>query len=354
MAEAPLRLLQAIAGGAHGGAEAFFVRLAIAFHRAGVDQRLLVRRDLPWVETLRAAGLKPRELAFGGALDLSTGAAVRREIADFAPNVVLTWMNRATRFSARRRRAGPRYVHVARLGGYYDLKYYQACDHLIGNTEDIVRYLCENGWPAPRAHYVPNFVDDPPASARRATEPGHARLIVALGRLHRNKAFDVLLAALPAIPGAHLWLAGEGPEREALQAQARALGIADRVEFLGWREDVETLYGAADVMACPSRIEPLGNVVIEGWAHRVPVVAAAAEGPAALITANETGLLVPREDPAALGMALRTVLETPALAARLAEAGRAAFEASYTEGAVVAEYLALFERLRGGAARPSP
>jgi len=55
--------------------------------------------------------------------------------------------------------AGQRFLRVGRLGGYYDLHYYRACDHLIGNTVDIVDYLLRSGWPAARAHYLPNFVD---------------------------------------------------------------------------------------------------------------------------------------------------------------------------------------------------
>ena len=344
-----MRLLQAIAGGAHGGAEMFFVRLASAFSRAGVDQRLILRRDRPWVETLRAADIPLRTVAFGGALDVTSGRAFAQEIATFDPDVILTWMNRATRFCPRRRR-GHRPLHVARLGGYYDLKYYKNCDHLIGNTEDIVRYLRAEGWPAERAHYVPNFVDATPAQpVSRATfdTPDGVPLVLALGRLHHNKAFDVLLKALARVPAVYVWLAGEGPLRDELSDLASRLGVAGRVRFLGWRDDVPALLASADILACPSRAEPLGNVVIEGWAHRRPVIAAAAEGPRALVSPGETGLLVPLEDAEAFATSIQTVIDNPELGARLADAGRAAYEASFTEQAVVAQYLDLFDKLNG-------
>jgi len=169
MSERGVRLLQAIAGGAQGGAEAFFVRLALAFARAGVTQRVLLRRGRAWNDQIRGAGIDAVELPFGGALDLKTGAAFRREIAAFRPTVVLTWMNRATRFCpAKARRPGV--SHLARLGGYYDLKYYATCDHLIGNTQGIVAYLHKNGWPADGSHYLPNFVDaESAAPVPRAT-----------------------------------------------------------------------------------------------------------------------------------------------------------------------------------------
>jgi glycosyltransferase involved in cell wall biosynthesis len=349
MAKPHVRLLQAIAGGAHGGAEMFFVRLAAAFARAGVEQRLVVRRDQPWAKTLRAAKIPLRPVAFGGALDVVSGRTFAQEVTAFDPDVVLTWMNRATRFCPRRK-AGTRPLHIARLGGYYDLKYYQRCDHLIGNTQDIVRYLVAEGWPAARAHYVPNFVDATPAAALpRATfeTPDDAPLIVALGRLHQNKAFDVLLKALARLPTTYLWLAGEGPLRQELEGLAARLDVRWRVRFLGWRDDVPSLLASADILACPSRAEPLGNVVIEGWAHRRPVIAAASEGPRALVSSGETGLLVPLEDAEAFAMSVQTIIDNPALGTRLAAAGRAAYEASFTEDAVVAQYLDLFDRLSG-------
>lgn len=347
MSEGGVRLLQAIAGGAHGGAEAFFVRLAQAFARAGVTQRVLLRRGRPWNEQVRGAGIDVVELPFGGALDIASGRAFRREIEAFRPTVVLTWMNRASRFCppAVRRPGVP---HIARLGGYYDLKYYAACDHLIGNTKGIVAYLRKHGWPAERSDYVPNFVTGeaaPPVPRAELDTPTEAPLLLALGRLHENKAFDVLLHALPEMPETYLWLAGEGPARGELQALAQKLGVTSRVRFLGWRDDVAALLGAADILVCPSRIEPFGNVVAEAWAQGVPVVASASDGPRALISSGETGLIVPLEDAPAIASAVRTIIDNPAMAQRMVEAGRLAYEAEFTERAVVARYLSLFEKV---------
>ena len=343
---ADLRLLQVCAGGEQGGAEAFFVRLALALDKAGVDQRLLVRRGRHWVSAL--GGLDPVALPFGGWADFTTKRAFAREIAAFRPHVVLTWMNRASHLCPARV-AGHEFCHVARLGGYYDLKYYRSCDHLIGNTEDIVRYLRGQGWPAEKSHYVPNFVsaDAMPAVARASLEtPEDAPLLLALGRLHRNKAFDVLLRALVDLPQAYLWVAGSGPEEAALKSLGRELGVAPRLRFLGWREDSVALLAAADIFVCPSRIEPLGNVVIEAWAHGTPVVAAAAAGPMSLIVPGENGLIVPLEDAPALALSIRTLIDNPALGARLAEAGRTAYAESFTEEAVVGRYLDFFDRVR--------
>ncbi|MDB5410949.1 MAG: putative glycosyltransferase [Rhodospirillales bacterium] len=342
MTAPPLRLLQAIGGARHGGAEEFFLRLTLALHRAGQDQLILLRHE-SHAETLRRAGVVVRVLPFGGLLDLSTKRGLRRAIAEYRPAVVLSWMSRASRLCPR-----GEFVHVARLGGYYDLKYYRGCDHLVGNTRDIVAKMIAQGWPADRAHYLPNFVDATPAPAvprETLATPPDATLALALGRLHDNKGFDVLLTAVAQVPKLHLWLAGTGDLASALERQARALGIADRVRFLGWRADVAGLLAAADMVVVPSRREPLGNVVIEAWAAGRPVVAAASVGPRNLIADGDSGLLVPVDDAMALGAALARVAADCELRRRLVAGGRAAYEAEFTERAVVARYQDFFAEI---------
>lgn len=332
-----------MAGAAAGGAEAFFVRLVAGLARAGVAQRAVIRRDAERSAQLRRAGVAVTELAFGGWFDFVTRPALRRVIDVYRPDVILTWMNRATA-------ALPpsRSIHVARLGGYYDLKYYRRCDHLIANTRDIADYILRAGVDPARVHVLPNFADAPsgPAIERAGlATPATVPVIAALGRLHRNKAFDVLLAALAQLPGAWLWLAGTGPEEAALRAQADRLGIADRVRFFGWRSDAGAVLAAADVLVCPSRHEPLGNVVLEAWAARRPVVAAASAGPASLVRDGESGLLVAIDDASALAAAIGRVLSDRELAEHLAARGHAVWSENYTEEKVVAAYRDFFVRI---------
>jgi glycosyltransferase involved in cell wall biosynthesis len=168
--------------------------------------------------------------------------------------------------------------------------------------------------------------------------PDGVPLLLALGRLHRNKAFDLLVRALLRLPRAHLVIAGEGPERAALEALARAEGISDRLHLPGWRSDTAELLAAADLLVCPSREEPLGNVVLEAWSARRPVIAAAAAGPAELINPTRDGLLVPLEDPVALADAIRALLDDPSRATMLARNGRARYEADFAEARVLARW----------------
>jgi glycosyltransferase involved in cell wall biosynthesis len=310
------RVLQAIAGAAHGGAETFFTRLVAALQRAGEPQRVLIRRNSRRAQCLRAAGVQVGELAFGGIFDLATRSAFGREIAAWRPDIVLTWMSRATWLCPR-----GDFVHVARLGGYYDLKYYRRCDHLIGNTRAIVDYATAKGWPRERIVYLPNFVPDATAAAGSIARGERAPLALALGRLHPNKGFDLLLEALAATREVTLWIAGDGPLRPRLERIATRLGIIGRVRFLGWREDVARLLATADLLVCPG-----------------------------LIQDGESGILVPLPGSRgggsqALAQAIERVCADPALRAKLGEAGRRAYEAEFTEPIVVAGYRSFFDQM---------
>ncbi|WP_420405673.1 glycosyltransferase [Nisaea sp.] len=336
-----IRLYQTMAGARHGGAEAFFERLVTAMAKPAwnekVAQRVAVRRDGRRAGLLRAGGVDFAEFGFGGALDFLTPWQLKSDIRAFEPEVVLAWMNRA----ASKTPPGD-YLRVGRIGGYYDAKYYRGFDHLICNAPGLVDHMTAQGWPMERIHYLPNFVDAAPGTPldrKVFGTPDGAPLLLALGRLHRNKAYDVLLRALVKAPDAYLWIAGEGPEGDALRQLADDLGIARRVRFLGWRDDSANLLASADILVCPSRVEGLGNVVIEGWAHGLPVVAAKSEGPVHLIRNEETGLLAEVEDADGFAARLSAVISDAALAKSLADAGRAEFEARFSEDTVVRHYL---------------
>ena len=338
-----VKLLQVIAGARHGGAETFFTRLAIGLEQAGQEQLVVMRKDTHRSKTLRNAAIKPIELSFGGRFDFFTSTRLQRAINSYKPEIVLSWMNRATS----KVRLGP-FVHVARLGGYYNLKYYKNCDHLIGNTPKIVDYVVEKGWPIGKVHCLPNFVDDSKgvSVSRSAFDtPEGVPLLIALGRLHTNKAFDVLIRSMVELKETFLWLAGDGKEEAALKTLAKDLGVSERIKFLGWRMDTKDLIASADVLICPSRHEPLGNVVIEAWAQGKPVIAAASDGPRHLIEHGTNGMLTTIDDPTSLTSVIKEVFGDPKQFQALADAGNSTFQSYFTEKIVISEYQDLFNKV---------
>ena len=337
-----MRLLQLMAGAEYGGAEEFFVRLALAFERANVNQRVVIRGYSSRQAQLATGGVRTDTLPFRRWFDVRTNVKLRNIIRDWRPDIVLTWMSRASH-ACPKFLFGREFVHVGRLGGYYKLKYFQGCDHLIGNTPGMVEYVRGLGWPDKSSHYLPNFVSErrmPPLDRRILDTPDHAPLLLGLGRLHENKAFDVLLEAVELLPDHWLWVAGTGPEEAALKSQAKRLGIEQRVRFLGWCEDVAPLFSAANILVCPSRSEPFGNVVHEAWAQHVPVIAAASEGLQQLVHHGVNGLLVPIDDACALAESVKKL--TGAYAKELADSGWDRYRESYNEATVVSGYLEFF------------
>jgi glycosyltransferase involved in cell wall biosynthesis len=188
---------------------------------------------------------------------------------------------------------------------------------------------------------VPNGIALPPDAPAAPRGGG----VLAVGRLVPRKGMDVLIEAL-AGSGHALTIAGEGPERPALAALAKARGVPARLTGALDVEPLAALYRAADVLVLPSRFgEGFPNVVLEAMAHGCPVVATTGAGSAGVVTDGADGLLVAPGDAGALRAAIARVLGDETLAARLGAAGRAT-AARYAWDAVVPCLEGALERWR--------
>ncbi len=346
-----MRVLHLMAGADVGGAETFFERLIVALQKTAIDQRLVIRPSPDRETLLKEAAVEFSTAPFGGWLDFATPRILKQEIGLFSPDIVVSWMNRPTRFVPQQtEKDRKQFIHVGTPRGYYTPKYYKNCRHLIVTTKDLAKFYYNHGRAAEQISVIPNFAPDSrgePVARAQYDTPAKAPLLLALGRLHKNKGFDVLLKAMLDLPDHYLWLGGAGPLEQELKGLAFTLGVAERVRFLGWVDDPAPLYAAADIFMCSSRHEPFGNIIIEAWLNATPVIAAASEGPVSLIEDGETGFIVPNEDAAALSAGVRKLRGDPALMARLADNGRRRYEDAFTEEQVVGQYLDLFERLSG-------
>jgi glycosyltransferase involved in cell wall biosynthesis len=254
-------------------------------------------------------------------------------LVDHSPTPGLTWKGRpvqrvVTTLAARRVAVGDETSRaVERLGG------------LRPGTVRTIR----NG--------VPSVVDGPEVPTR------HPPVLGALGRLEREKGFDVLLEALRLLLGVRLVLAGDGSERARLDQLSRRLGIDERVEFLGWCRATDEVLHRVDVLVVPSRVEGLPLSLLEAMHRGLPVVASDVGSVRQAVTDRQTGLIVPPEDPAALARALGLLLADDGLRARLGAAGRAKARAEFSDVAMAEAYDALFRSVTrrtfaGRATRP--
>jgi glycogen(starch) synthase len=203
---------------------------------------------------------------------------------------------------------------------------------------------------AARSSLVYNGLPWPaPAPAPLGFGPPH---LLAMGRMAAEKGFDVAIDAFAAVsarwPGCRLTLAGEGSARPALERQAAALGLSDRVRFTGWvhPDAIAALLNESTIVLAPARWnEPFCLVAVEAAQMARPVVASAIAGLKETVLHGETGLLVPAGDAAALASAVSTLLDDPALAIRLGEAGRRRAAETFGLEACVDGYARLYDRL---------
>jgi GalNAc-alpha-(1->4)-GalNAc-alpha-(1->3)-diNAcBac-PP-undecaprenol alpha-1,4-N-acetyl-D-galactosaminyltransferase len=149
--------------------------------------------------------------------------------------------------------------------------------------------------------------------------------LMAMGRLHPQKGFDLLLPAFAQIqskyPEWHLTILGEGPMRAELEALRVRLGLIDRVHFLGSVKNVDAHLRQADLFVMPSRFEGFPMALCEAMACGLPVLTAdCLSGPREIVRDGVDGILVPPEDVDALAAGLDRLMGDPALRQQLAQA----------------------------------
>ncbi len=233
---------------------------------------------------------------------------------------------------------------------------------LAGLTDRVVAVSADEGEsfrasgvvPAGRVRVVPNGIDPRPweqaAPLDRAAlgVPAEVPLAAVVGLLNVAKGQDLALRALaePGCGDLHLLVAGHGDRREAWERLAADLGVADRVRWLGWRDDVPRLVATADLVVLPSRWEGMPYALLEAMAAGRPVVAARVDGVRGTVVEGETGFTCPVEDVAGLAGALRSFLALDdAGRARLGAAGRAASARSFTADAMVDGLLEVYREV---------
>ena len=340
-----------MAGAQFGGAETAFVDMCLALHEAGEQVEVVTRANPLRVAQMEKAGLTVHELRFGGRLDLYTPVRLKKIIAAFQPHVVQTWMSRAAQKTPMWKpdMGIPRYLVVSRLGGYYKVSHFRSSDYFTTITPAIRQYLIDEGIAPDRVRHINNFAEteiaDRPVRRASLQTPDTAKVLLALSRLHDSKALDVVIDALADLPGVYFWIAGEGPLRAKLEKHARDRGVAERVRFLGWRDDRAALLQAADICVFPSRYEPFGTVFVQAWAQKTPLIVSDADGPKQFVNDGMDGLVFPVDDRAAFVTAARRLLDDADFAARMVDNGYRRYLNEFTREQTVAAYLGFYHEI---------
>ena len=244
----------------------------------------------------------------------------------------------------------PPYVHVARMGTPYKMKYFKSADAFVAITPDLRDYIISNGTPEARVRQVNNFAEvepiEQPINRADYGTPEHAPLLLGLGRLHPDKAFDTLIEVVAGMPDVYCWIAGEGPQREELEALIEERGVQDRVKLLGWRTDRAALLDACDICTFISRDEGFGTVFVQAWAQGTPLVVTDCDGPRQFVRSGEDGLMAPMDDVEAIQKAVRTLINAPDMREKFVQRGRLRYQAEFTKEASLQGYLQFYHDMR--------
>jgi len=329
------------------GAERHLLTLLPGLRERGFDVRLILLHPptqplADYTALLTAGGVPVTRIPIHSHLDFGVIRRIRAALRPLAPQIVHTHLlhadlygllaalrlpGRPLRITSRhnddvfRRRLPFRLLNAALwrfvlTGG-------------IGISDAVTRFcLAVENAPPGKIHTIHYGLPFPlPLIDRKAVRaelrgalnlPADTVLIGGVGRLIEQKGYTYALQAFALLerdfPAAQLVLIGDGPLKTPLHAEARRLGLARRVHFMGWRADAAALMAGLDVFVMPSLWEGFGLVLLEAMASGLPIVATAVSAIPEIVVEGETGLLVPPRDPAALAAALRVLLADPALA----------------------------------------
>ncbi|MFH1463040.1 MAG: glycosyltransferase [Pseudomonadota bacterium] len=362
-----MRIIQVIPSLSVGGAERVAALLALAQRRAGDTVAVVSLYDpaASWIEReLREAGVALHHLAKRPGLDPPLIRRLARALRAIGPDIVHTHLHTlkyvlAARLLLRRRGALVHTVHnlAEREAEGYDRALsrvaFRACAVPVAIGDEVARslraaYGITPRWTIPNGVVVADFAAQPGAGAAARETLGlgpEVPLLLTAGRLNAQKNQAALLEAFAdprlAALGAHLLIAGEGDLRPALEARARALGIGDRVRFLGVVSTLPALLAAADAFVLSSDWEGNPLVVMEAMAAGKPIIATSVGCVPKLVSAA-TGRLVRPGDRAALSAALVEVAGDRDLARALGGAGAEVARDRFDVAQMAAAYRALY------------
>ena len=359
------------------GAERHLLLLLAGLIQRGVDARLviLVERDQPMDDMLAEAqddAIPITRLFIRRDYDLALLWKLRALLRNQKPDLVHTHLIHADLFGYfAARAAGIRHVVSSRHNDdqfRYRPRWRKLHRRLwrwtsggIAISESIRRFAIEvEGAPAEKitvVHYGIDFAwpsDDAIASARQTLRAelgldSDALLLGMVCRLVEQKGIPYALEAMRRIrvqfPQAHLVIAGDGEKADELRRLASALGMADRVHWLGWRSDAADLMAAFDLLLAPSLWEGFGLVLLEAMARRVPVIASHVGAIPEVIVHGESGILIEPRDVAALAQAMARLLDDRALRKYMGLLGAARLEERFSIERMVEGTIAVYQRI---------
>lgn len=357
-----LRVLETVTPSRVGGAEIFVAELCSSFEELGAQVQLFCPAGRPFIDYAAAKGIPSISWKTYGKIDPVTIVRLANLLKRGRFDVIHTHLSTASLLGA----FAAKFVgkpSVAHVHGLNTATCYKYSDKIIAVSETVKSHLVNQGIKANKIHVVHNGVDllrFYPADSRVAkaklaeSDPdilpdgSDGPLLGVFGALVNSKghrvAIESMFLILKEVPDARMAIVGEGKDREDLERAAEALGLVDRIIFAGFQPDVRRIMSACDVVLIPSlRAEGFGLVAIEAMALGKPIVGSSAGGLLEIILQDETGLLVPPNDPQALAAAACEILSNPDKARSMGVKGRDRVEKRFAQGEQMRKVLAILQ-----------
>jgi glycosyltransferase involved in cell wall biosynthesis len=351
------RVVHAISPSRYSGAERVLARLVPRLEARGHAIHCVCSRHSAALPEFRSAGVVIEPLSIGGKLNLLAPQALQRSAERFRAHFLHTHLSSASWWAGWSEQFGgiPSLGHVH---GFTSAVWHRQQTHLLAVSQAVKNHLVEHGIDDHRITVLRNAVDPDdvlpkrlPAVVREefGAQPD-SPIVGCFAHLSPKKGWADLFQAIPQVlrsfPNACFWCVGEGPLRAELKAVAAREGFLAQVCFTGFRRDVADLMRAVDLVVLPSHREPLGLVYLEAGLLSRPVIGCNAGGAPELILQNETGLLVPPQNPQALANAIKTLLDSPQRAREMGRRGNELARTEFTWTKYLTKLEAVYERMR--------
>jgi glycosyltransferase involved in cell wall biosynthesis len=363
-----IRVLQIIPTLVRGGAEKQLTELAIALPRDEFDVHVAVLTHTgPYEDTLRSHDVPLTLIGKKLKVDPFAYQRLKACIKQLQPDLVHTWIfaansyGRQAAFAAGVKHvvAGERCVDRWKAWHEFAIDRYLAkrTDRIVTNSTGVRDFYSEHGIPADKFSIIPNGIRpfEPTGKLTRQQLldelklPADTKLIGSVGRLWPQKRTKDLMWAAELLKSArddtHLLLIGDGPQREALLRFRNEARLADRIHFLGERDDVRELLPLLDCFWLASGYEGQSNAIMEAMSAGVPVVASDIPGNRDLVVPDQTGYLVPVGDSADMARKTQLIIDDPDRAAQFAEASRTRMIQEFSVETMVYRHAELYRTL---------
>ncbi len=348
------------------GGEQQTLNLLIGLQARGLFCHLVCQADSPMEQRARAAGVNVFPMSMRGEIDLRAAIRIRKLITEFNYAVIHShtshahtlayWASigtEAVRLVTRRVDFSIFRHSFLKLSG---LKYRLLADYYIAISNKIKHVMTHDGIPAERIFVVHSGIDPQrfsQADGGRLTAEFDIRntekVVINVAHLAGHKGQVYLVRAIPYvlsnIPGTRFFIIGKGELMNELKATAAELGLTRELVFTGFRKDVADFYRIADLFVMSSVQEGLGTAMLDALALAKPVVATDTGGIPEIIQNGKTGRLVQAANPEELAHGIVDMLTRTEAARKMADAGRALVETSFSVDAMVEKNIEVYQKV---------